>query len=363
MSVTTLRRLIAGALMTIVAIAATVWWSSSREPTTTYHALFADASELVPRHDVRINDVVVGAVDEVALDGLAARVTFHVDAGIDLPAASHATIRQASLLGDRFVELVPEGEGQLQAGTTIPLERTRRASDLETIVSSGSVFASSLGTDTLNRMLHAADEAFGSDPDALGRLIDRGGEAARAYLEVGADLDATIDRLADLAVAYAPRTQRLADAVDRAVGGLDTLASHGDDLARFTTELSAMTSAVSEVLEHNEAALLTFGTQLRQVLGEAVETLPEIARGTQALYDFNASWACIVDGHYLNQAFVLIPEAASIDYGPGHCDPEEGSTGRDMGGQWAVPFDDPPRPLHSPSPGPPTESPSPGGRP
>lgn len=74
--------------------------------------------DLVPQSTVRVNDVVVGAVDDISLDGsrvlpgsnppqkvYAAKVTMKVKTSIVLPKNTTAVLEETSLLGEKFVEL------------------------------------------------------------------------------------------------------------------------------------------------------------------------------------------------------------------------------------------------------------------
>ena len=132
---TLVQRIRLGLLVAVLAAAGVLVVRAWPEPGTAYAAIAEDASGVVPRNDVRLNDIVVGQVTGVDLDGLHARIGFTIEDDVELPAATKVEIRQTSLLGEFFLAVVPEGDGRLEPGTTIPLERTRRAAELETIVS------------------------------------------------------------------------------------------------------------------------------------------------------------------------------------------------------------------------------------
>ena len=71
---------------------------------------------------VQVSGVKVGQVRDIDLDGPRVLVTFTVDDDIAVGDRSEAAIKTKSLLGAKFLELTPRGEGS-QAGT-IPVERT-----------------------------------------------------------------------------------------------------------------------------------------------------------------------------------------------------------------------------------------------
>ena len=90
---------------------------------------FADVLDLVPKSTVKVNDVSVGQVTDVDLDGYVAEVTLELRNDTELPENTVAEIRQTSLLGEKFVSLSPPAEGatgELTTGDTIPIDRTGR---------------------------------------------------------------------------------------------------------------------------------------------------------------------------------------------------------------------------------------------
>ena len=333
MSAAVIRRVRTILIVSLVVVGAVVWFQSRYgDPPPRYAAHFQDAAELVRGNDVRINDVKVGRVTGVSLDGLEARVTFTVADDVELGEGTWAEIRQASLLGDRFVDLHPDGGGRLEEGATIPSDRTRRARDTEALIGEGAQFAGAIAAEDVNRLMHAFEEAYGDDPQRLGRLIDASAASVATFNDASADLTATIDAVEAMASTMAPRSDELAATIGQFADGLQALGAASGDLQAFTVALDDFTGSLETLLVTNRERLRTFGGKVRTVLDEVVQSLPDISEGLVALYDFNASWACIGDGHYIQQTFLLMPEAATIDYGPGHCDPEGGGNknrGRD----------------------------------
>jgi virulence factor Mce-like protein len=318
-------------LVVVAVVAAVVRFGPT--PGVDHHAYVADASELVPHNDVRVDDVVVGTVTEVVLEGTVARVEFTVDEDVEVTEDTEAVLRQASLLGESFLDL-ELGEGPaLAAEAGLPLEATRRAADLEVIVGEGTELATTLAADSVNSLIGAFDTALADQPEVLESLLDDAGDAAETFTGAGDDLEATIDAIEALSAAYEPRSETIADSLDDLARGMAVLADEGDELERLTAGVSDVSVAVGDVLEDNRERLLGFGGQLEQVLGEIVAVDEQLGEGIEALRHFNTAWACIGDGNFINQTFVLAPELATVDTGAGTCDPEEGPRSRDQSGQ------------------------------
>jgi phospholipid/cholesterol/gamma-HCH transport system substrate-binding protein len=100
------------------------------------HATFDQIGGLAERAPVVISGVKVGKVTKIELaDDLRARVTLDVDAALELPSDTSASIRTAGLLGDQFIELQPGAEDALLApGGEIAM--TESALSIESLVGS-----------------------------------------------------------------------------------------------------------------------------------------------------------------------------------------------------------------------------------
>lgn len=100
------------------------------------HATFDQIGGLAERAPVVISGVKVGKVTRIQLaEDLRARVTLDVDASLELPSDTSASIRTAGLLGDQFIELQPGAEDALlEPGGEIAM--TESALSIESLVGS-----------------------------------------------------------------------------------------------------------------------------------------------------------------------------------------------------------------------------------
>jgi phospholipid/cholesterol/gamma-HCH transport system substrate-binding protein len=97
---------------------------------TTYYAEFSDASGIHKGNIVQVGGIRVGRVTDVTLDEDRVKVEFEVDGDVEFGPGSRASIEVLNLLGEKYLDLQPAGEGQLASGGTIPLERTEAAYDI-----------------------------------------------------------------------------------------------------------------------------------------------------------------------------------------------------------------------------------------
>lgn len=96
---------------------------------TGYHADFKDASGLHKGNIVQVAGVKVGRVNNIHISG--DHVTVDFDAkNADLGTRTQASIEVLNLLGEKYLEIKPEGGGKMKGGDTIPTTRTSAGYDI-----------------------------------------------------------------------------------------------------------------------------------------------------------------------------------------------------------------------------------------
>ncbi|GAB3989341.1 MCE family protein [Nocardioides marmoraquaticus] len=133
----------------------------------TYKAAFSDASGLKAGDEVRIAGVRVGQVESMELDGNQVVAELRVDTPSKFGTETEADIRVKTLLGDVFVALVPAGEGQLEAGSTIPRSRTTSAFDVVSAFEGLASRAEAIDTDQLAEAVDTLAELTDDTPAAF----------------------------------------------------------------------------------------------------------------------------------------------------------------------------------------------------
>ena len=95
-----------------------------------YYADFSEAGGLKANDEVRIAGVRVGKVEDIELAGGHVRVTFRIEEDARFGQESRAAIKVKTLLGAMFLSLEPAGDGQMDEGYEIPVERTSSPFDV-----------------------------------------------------------------------------------------------------------------------------------------------------------------------------------------------------------------------------------------
>ncbi|HYP24041.1 MAG TPA: MlaD family protein [Actinomycetota bacterium] len=245
------------------------------DPSPEVVAYFEDVGDLVEKGGVQVADVEVGSVQEIGLvleDGrMLARVTMSIDEDERIPAEGlRAVVRQTSLLGEQFVELIPGPPGAPYIGgdeVTIPVEDTDRIVDVETFLGDLSAFVGGGGLEDLNSFTHAQALILEERGDRLGRTIEELEKFTSVLAGRRFDVEAAIDHLASAGSTLAANRDTLGSFLDSLEEANALLAEQGGSLRRLFTSLRRFGTVNSRFLVRHEDAIHRQFRALRPILG------------------------------------------------------------------------------------------------
>lgn len=139
---------------------------------TTYYAEFSDASGIHKGNIVQVGGIRVGRVTGVALDGNRVKVKFELDGDVEFGKKSSASIEVLNLLGEKYLDVQPSGDGQLAEGGTIPLERTVAAYDIVGVFSDLTTTTEEIDTDQLARALDTVADTLDTSAPEIQSAFD-----------------------------------------------------------------------------------------------------------------------------------------------------------------------------------------------
>jgi phospholipid/cholesterol/gamma-HCH transport system substrate-binding protein len=87
------------------------------------YALLDDASGLEKSAQVKMKGVEIGLVQDIALEGKKVKVALFVDRGVAIPKDSVVALRQASLLGTKYVDIEPGEQEPLPEGGVLTKQK------------------------------------------------------------------------------------------------------------------------------------------------------------------------------------------------------------------------------------------------
>jgi phospholipid/cholesterol/gamma-HCH transport system substrate-binding protein len=143
---------------------------------TTYYAEFSDASGIHKGNMVQVGGIRAGRVSDVSLDpdaGDRVVVKFEIDdSDVDFGADSKASIEVLNLLGEKFLDVTPEGDGQLKSGGTIPLENTEAAYDIVGVFGDLATTVEDIDTTQLSKALDVVSQTMNDAAPEIGAAFD-----------------------------------------------------------------------------------------------------------------------------------------------------------------------------------------------
>jgi phospholipid/cholesterol/gamma-HCH transport system substrate-binding protein len=231
---------------------------------------FADVLDLVPQSSVKVNDISVGMITDIELTGQTATVELELRGDTGLPANSIATIRQTSLLGEKFVSLAAptdqEPVGTLEDDAEIPLDRTGANPDVEEVLGALSLLLNGGGLPQLRTIAQELNLALEGREETARSLLDQV-DIFMGQLDAnkGDIVDAieSIDRLA-----RSVRTEQ--DSIDLALeelpDSLDSLDSQREDLITMLDALNRLSDVGVRVIDRSKADTVEALRQLQPVL-------------------------------------------------------------------------------------------------
>lgn len=286
-----------------------------------------DATNLVPKESCRSHDTVVGSVESVTLDeDLKAEVVCRIKDGVRLPANAQATIKETSLLGERYVALDPplgvQRRGVLARGADIPASRTRVDPNVEMVLGTLSLVLNGGGLGQLETITRELNVAF-SGADVRQSLRQLG--AFMGTLDAHkTDITATLDGLDRLAGRVSSQRQVLAQALDAVPGGLQALDENRPELISTLRRLDELSDVAVPLIRRTRANSTADLQHLSVILTELTKAGHDIALMLErlAVFPFPNQTDGILRGDYGGAYFTFVLD---IDTLAGLLSPSVGS--------------------------------------
>ncbi|MCW2531774.1 MAG: Phospholipid/cholesterol/gamma-HCH transport system substrate-binding protein [Blastococcus sp.] len=257
---------------------------------------FLDVLDLVQQSGVRVADVPVGRVDEIELaDDWTALVTLTVDGSVDLPANAVAKIQQSSLLGEKFVELAApgneKGEGRLEDGALIPLERTNRNVEVEELLGALSLVLNGGGLAQLQTINRELGEALQGRESAIRSTLTELDTFIGGLDDQKSEINRALDSANALAGTLAARTGTIETALDTIGPGLDVINQQRDLLVSMLESLARLGDVGTRIINQSAADTVADLELLRPILTQLAAAGPDLAGSLDLMltYPFPAS--------------------------------------------------------------------------
>ncbi len=266
---------------------------------------FADVLNVVPRSPVMVDDVVVGEVTEVERVGWHARVTMLVEQDVVLPDNAIAEIRQVSLLGEKYVALVPptseeSSEELLGDGDKISLADTGRNPEVEEVLGALSFLLSGGGVAQLGTITREANLVMSGREDRLRSMLGSLEGVVTTLDQQKTDIIHALESLNNLARTLNAEKDTIGEALDAVGPAIEVLSDQHDELIGMLVSLDRLGVVGTRVINASKEDVLSMLDDLAPILNGLEGAGRKLAPGLNLLVSFPFPKAAnsIVQGDY-----------------------------------------------------------------
>ena len=300
-----------------------------------YHVTveFRDVLDLVPQSAVKVDDVTVGAVEKVELDGWHARVRLRVADSVKLPANAVAELRQTSLLGEKYVALSPPtgtaSVGRLRDGDRIPLSRSGRNPEVEEVLSALSALLNGGGVAQLKTITVELNKALDDRENRVRSLLKELNTFLGGLDDQRDDIVHAIKAVDRLAKRLGQEKKTIATALDTMPPALKVLADERGKLTKMLTALSNLGRTGTKVVTASHDDTVANLRKLRPILQQLNKAGNDLPNSLELLttYPFPRNAVDAIKGDYVN-----LHLTADLDLADLYGNVAGGNSGQDKGG-------------------------------
>ena len=231
-------------------------------------ATFEDVADLTTNASVRLADVPIGTVADIELDSeLQAMVTMEIDPDVALPGRLRARLRKTSVLGERFIDLVPVGEGgEWISGNEV--EDTEVVPELEEVIQTSTDLLIAVSTDTLAGAIRSGAEGLDGRGATLGQIIDDLNAVSTTYNANSADLVRLLDGLDQFLDTVGPQAEMHGRALAEVQQFTRVLAEEDDNLVDTLVNLQDLAETGTDIMVTHQQRIDDFVLRLDGITEE-----------------------------------------------------------------------------------------------
>ena len=254
---------------------------------TGYSAAFARADGLRKGDQVMIGGITVGKVTSVGLEGTHVRVGFSITSGgVHLGTATTASVQIATLLGNKYLGLVPQGPGTWPSNKELPLAQTQNVFDVEPALQGLASTAGAIDTKQLATALDTLAATFKNSPQSLRSMLTGLSRVSQTIASRDDALNALLQHADVLTGVLAQRRQDFLRIFGNGDQLLTMLEQRRAVVAELLSNTSALSTQLSGLVHDNQATIGPSLAHLRDVLGELNGHQDDLDQIIKELYVF-----------------------------------------------------------------------------
>lgn len=240
---------------------------------------------------VKVDDVTVGSVTDIELDGWHAKVTVSLNKDVVLPANVTAMIGQTSLLGSNHVELAAPmppvaPEGRLKGGDVIALDRACAYPTTEQALSSLSVVLNGGGLGQIQDIATELNAALKGRESSVRSLFTQLNTLLGGLDNQKLDIVHAMEGLNRLSSQVAQQNTVLAGAINGIEPALEVLNRQRGDLTNALTSLGQLGDVATKVVSSTKDNLVANLTDLAPALSGLADSGQSLTQSLSILGTF-----------------------------------------------------------------------------
>jgi virulence factor Mce-like protein len=255
-----------------------------------YHVEIPNVGTMESNSPVMIDDVVVGSVGSMKVQGWHADVEISVKRDVVIPANVVASVGQTSLLGSMHLALnTPPGQsgsGRLKPGSTIPLTRSSVYPSTEQTLSSLGAVVNGGGLGQIGEIIHNFTASLSGREGAVRDLITRLDTFVGTLDQQRDNIVASIDALNRLFGTFAAQRDVLTQALRKVPPALDVLIKERPRLTTALDKLRVFSNTATGLINDTEADLIKDLQNLEPTIGALADVGPELDTALAATFVF-----------------------------------------------------------------------------
>ena len=225
-----------------------------------YHVELANVVTLESNSPVMINNVAVGSVGPITVQGWHADVEISVKPGVTIPANAIARVGQTSLLGSMHLSLdPPPGQpptGRFQPGATIPLNRTSTYPSTEQTLWSLSAVVNGGALGQIGDIIHNFNAAVSGREGEIRDLLSRLDKFVAVLNQQQGNIIASIEDLNRFAGTLAGQRDVVERALQKIPPALDVLIRERPRITTALDKLRVFSDTATALVSDTKADLV-----------------------------------------------------------------------------------------------------------
>jgi virulence factor Mce-like protein len=245
-----------------------------------YHIEIANIGALESNSPVMIDDVVVGSIGKMSLQGWHADIEVSVKPDVVVPANAVATVGQTSLLGSMHLALNPPlgqaPSGRLAPGATIALDRSSTYPSTEQTLASLSAVVNGGGLGQVGDIIHNFNAALSGNEDQIRDLLTRLDNFIGLLDEQHDNIIATIQELNRVGSTFAQQRDVITQALQRIPPALEVLAKERPRITEALQKLGTFSDTATRLVNDTQADFVKNLQNLEPTLKALTDIGPDL---------------------------------------------------------------------------------------